>query len=132
VVLQVFLAGLFAFPGSAGQDPYHVHIVLGGTPAERARALTRHLLDEREGIDDAFPPEASPGGGQADAIGVHVFSVRGSNDVGPAVFSTEGSGALLAATVPQIPVPADVSWVRVPVSLSASQTAPFLLDPPPR
>ncbi len=129
-VLCVMLLGLYAFPGSAGQDPYHIHIVIGGTPAERARALVFHLLHEREGIDTAELPLMPGSAGRFP--GVHVFSVHGTDTGGAAVLSAETSGAVLLAAIPQVPVPSQTSWTPPFPLAGIPQTAPPTPEPPPR
>lgn len=130
-VLCMMLPGLFAFPTSAGQDPYHIHIVVGGTRADRARALASHLLRERKGIDDAEPPTAPSTLGRTGS-GVRVFSLRGNDDGGPAVLSLESGGAILQAAVPQVPVPSQTDRYIASPLLGVPQTALATPDPPPR
>ena len=130
-VVGVMLLGLFAFPTSAGQDPYHFHLVIGGTPASRAQALVSHFLRQREGIDDAGPPGPSAAGARG-LPDVRVFSLRGNDDSGAAVLSLESSGAALQATAPQILVPDHAVWFLACPLLGVPQTALATPDPPPR
>ena len=130
-VLGVMLLGLYAYPGSAGQDPYHAHIVVGGTPAGRARALVFHILHEREGIDDAELPMAL-GAGWTGLAGVRVISIRGNDGGGAAVLNTQTSGAVLLAAIPQVPAPSQSAWTMASPSSGAPQTALPTPDPPPR
>ncbi len=130
-VVGVMLLGLFAFPTSAGQDPYHFHLVIGGTPASRARALVSHLLRQREGIDDAEPPGPSAAGAHG-FPDVRVFSLRENDDGGSAVLSLESGGAALQATVPTIAVPSQTVWSLASPLLGVPQTALATPDPPPR
>ncbi len=130
-VLGVMLLGLFAFPTSAGQDPYHIHLVIGGTPASRARALVSHLLRQREGIDDAELPGPSAAGAR-EFSDVRVFSLRKNDDSSSAVLSLESRGAALQATVPTIAVPSQTIWSPACPLLGVPQTALAMPDPPPR
>jgi hypothetical protein len=132
LVLSSFLAGVFSSSGSGGRDPYHVHIVIGGTPSERTHALVLHLIRDRAGIEDALPPAPQPAVGGGQSARVYVLLVRGDDGFGPAIFSPDEIGALLAASVPPVPAPSRMSWVSVAQWLSVPQTAPFLPDPPPR
>jgi hypothetical protein len=128
--LCALLVGLFAFPGSGGQDPYHTHIVIGGTSAERARALALHLLHEREGIDVEVAV-GSDADGRTGSAGVHVYSIR-TNDGGPAVLSMEAGGAVLLVAAPPVPAPSRAPWVATYPQVGIPQVAPPTLDPPPR
>lgn len=123
--------GLFAFPTSAGMDPSHSHIVVGGTPAERARALASHLLRERERIESGEPPAALATAGQP-GVGVRVFSLRGNDDAGPAVLSLETGGAALQSVIPQIPVPSQNVRFIASARRVVPHTAVATPDPPPR
>jgi hypothetical protein len=42
--VSLVILGLFAFPGSGGQDPYHIHVVIGSTPANAPGSIPRRLL----------------------------------------------------------------------------------------
>lgn len=130
--LSVVIPGLFAFPGSGGQDPSHTHVVIGSTPAERARALVRHLLRERAGIDS--PPLAALSITEAfDATPhVRVFSVRRDDGCAPAVFARDAGGATLAPATWRIPAPVPTPRVRMYLTLGHAQTASPIPEPPPR
>lgn len=129
LVVSVFLAA--AVPGG-GWNTNHVHFVIGGTPSERARALALHLNAESAGLDEAPSPTPTPAAGGGGSGTVRVLSVRGDGGSGPAVFSADGNGTLLAATVQQIPVPSHTDWVHVPALLNVPRSLPSLLEPPPR
>jgi hypothetical protein len=126
-LVGAMLLGLFAFPTSAGQDPYHLHLVIGGTPASRALALVSHLRRERERIDDVEPPAGARG-----FPDVRVFSLRVNDDGGSAVLSLESGGAALQATSPTIAVPSQTAWSLACPPVGVPQTALATPDPPPR
>lgn len=130
-VLCIMLPGLFAFPMTAAQDPNHIHIAVGGTPAERVRALASHLRREQEGIDDAEPPTV-PHAAQRIRFGVRVFSLRANDDGGPAVLSLESGGAVLQAAAPQAPITSQTDRYIASALLGVPQTALATPDPPPR
>jgi hypothetical protein len=129
----VLALALFAFPGGGGADPRHVHIVVGGTPAERARALALHLLYEHGGIDDVTAPIV-PSAARAVRAGAaaRVLSIRGNGDGGSAVLTVGRSGSILLAAGPR--VPAAPSWSRVTHGPASRGPHPVLFapDPPPR
>ena len=126
----VFL-GLVAFPGGAGRDPHHVHLVVGGTPAERARALALHLVRERAGVDGGTPPPATPAAERTGSAGARVFSLRG-NGGGPAVLSVGRSGAVLNAAAHLMPVPSQASRAAAYSPSRVPHIVPSTPDPPPR
>lgn len=130
-VFFVMSLGLFAFPTSAGMDPSHSHIVVGGTPAERARALASHLVREREGVATGESPAAPSTAGRP-GFRVRVFSLRGHNDAGPAVLSLESGGAVLQTAIPHIPVPSQTVRRIACSPRVAPHTTVSTPDPPPR
>lgn len=130
-LLALLAAGLFAFPSNAGQDPYHAHVVVGGTPAEQARALAHHLLGEREGIDDGGPPMAFGAARGVPFPGVHVISIRGGGG-GAAVLSIEGSGVAALAAAPHVPAPARARGVVTHDPSRVPQATLPTPEPPPR
>jgi hypothetical protein len=131
-LVGAMLLGLFAFPTSAGQDPYHLHLVIGGTPASRALALVSHLRRERERIDDMEPLTVPTAAGARGGPDVRVFSLRGNDDSGSAVLSLESGGAALQATSPTIAVPSQTAWSLACPPVGVPQTALATPDPPPR
>lgn len=131
-LLALLAGGLFTFPSTAGHDPYHAHIVVGGTPAARARALARHLLREREGTDNGEPPAAPGVVGGVMFPGVRVISIRGTDSGGPAVLSVQGSGTAALAGIPQIPAPVRAWRVVTHRSSRVLETSVPAPDPPPR
>ncbi len=130
--VSLVILGLFAFPGSGGQDPYHIHVVIGSTPAERARALAQHLLRERAGIDSPPPAAVSITEAFDATTRVRVFSVRRDGGCAPAVFARDAGGATLASATWRIPAPAPAPRIRMCLPLGCPQTAPSIPEPPPR
>jgi hypothetical protein len=127
VVLGVFLAGLLA-SGGAEPDPYHAHLVIGGTPAERARALAAHLRHEAAGTHDRpVFGEAAP----APSSGVRVFSLHGQADHS-AVWSGGGIVDFLAPAPASLYPPRPAFADRLLPPAATPNTAPLASDPPPR
>jgi hypothetical protein len=129
----VVAVALFAYPGG-GADPHHVHIVVGGTPAERAKALALHLLQERNGIDGERPP-AVPAYARPAAhtrTGARVLSIRQNGDGGLAVLTIDRSGFVVLAAVPCVPAASSRSRVASATPLRITHAVRFNPDPPPR
>ena len=106
-----------------------MHMVIGGTPAQRAQALAAHLAGELSG---RYEPLVL---GVPDALGkgrVGVVSLGASDGGGPAVLSGANGVGFTA--------PAPLWFVLPAYSVSASAPAPLILtarvvpalDPPPR
>jgi len=117
VALLVLLAlgfGIFAYPGTGGLDPRHTHIVIGGTAAERARALARHLLRERAAVNDAVPFVGLTGGAQG-LLEVLVYSIRQGNNSGPALVAVTVPGGALAAAHADVGAPSEGPRRYVPL-----------------
>jgi len=127
--LGVAAAALLASGGE--RDPAHMHVVIGGTPAQRAQALAAHLAGELSGQDDGPTfgvPQALAGG----AGHVRVVSVGASDGGGPAVLSSGNGVDFTAPALAWLPAPGVTrpSRVALPaVLMNASVPAP---DPPPR
>lgn len=116
----------------AEADPYHEHILVGGTAAERLSALTHHLYHH---VASPWSPTRSPqtAGGDLAAItgGSCVVSVLSSNAAGAAVFALGGAGLVGAGrcVAPDPPLAGRV--VMAPFALWWEVTL-LTPDPPPR
>jgi hypothetical protein len=123
-------------PSAAQRTPHHDHVVVGGTPVERARVLAAHTRAMVGGpptgrhVGHAVPA-AGDANGAADQAAPRVLIVRGSAATGPTVFGTGGS-ALLASGWKSPPVMRPTVGTTVPTAVS--RCLPFLPtpDPPPR
>ena len=77
----------------AEADPYHEHILVGGTAAGQFSALTHHLYHH---VASPWPPTRSPQTGGVDPAAVAgascVVSVLSSSAAGAAVFALGGAG----------------------------------------
>jgi hypothetical protein len=123
---------------AAEHDPYHLHIVIGGTAVQRAEAMARHLHGGRSVAThrpDAAPA-AEPGLCGApdgpDAAGPRVFSVLPSVSLGAMVLSAAG----LSSAVPEAPcafvAACTSSRLAALPRLPFHQTILSVPDPPPR
>jgi hypothetical protein len=127
--LGVFLAGLLASAGSE-RDPYHGHIVIGGTMAERARVLAAHLRAEAGGNNAPVFGEIAPAPAGRTAA-ARVFSVQPRHG-GAAVWS--GGGALHVVTYAPVrlcPPPGSAGPSAATLG-GAPQVARGAAEPPPR
>ncbi|HLJ61878.1 MAG TPA: hypothetical protein VKZ50_19300 [bacterium] len=127
--LGVFLAGLLASAGSE-RSPYHAHIVIGGTLAERARVLAAHLQEEAGSdttpIFGELAPARAPRGGT-----IRVFSVL-PRDGGAALWSSGGALHVTAYAAIRLWPPhrgAGLSATRLD---GTPQVARSAAEPPPR
>jgi hypothetical protein len=109
-------------------DPFHVHVVIGGTPEQRAKALLTHHHHRfmsagchREETD-AWP---------ASGHGATVLSVSASTAVGASVLSTAGLG-IAGPAIPWALTCSPGSRL-LPVSQpTPRRLSPAPLEPPPR
>ncbi|MDR7422124.1 MAG: hypothetical protein QN159_06620 [Armatimonadota bacterium] len=143
-----------ADPGAARRTPYHEHVVIGGTAAERARVLAAHTraMVGHPPLPDLHAGHAVPrGSGPAPAGGwplgaegpvvggldgdgearARVLVLRAGGPVGPAVFGA-GGGAIMASSWPRLPAPRPLIGTVVPPWAPVHDTPPTALDPPPR
>ncbi len=116
----------------AEADPYHEHILVGGTAAEQLNALTHHLYHH---LSSPWPSTRSSqtNGGNLAAVagGSCVVSVLSSSAAGAAVFALGGAGLVGAG---RCVAPAPTLMSRVVMIPSAFWWDVTLLtpDPPPR
>lgn len=129
--LGVFLAGLLTSAGGE-RNPYHVHIVIGGTQVERTRALTAHLLREDAGAGNRPVFGEVVPGSLGHATRARVFSLQRGDDRGPAVWSGGGAVDFLVQASAHIPAPAPDPTPAASAPADASQLARPASDPPPR
>ncbi len=91
------LVAMLVFPllgfSMAEADPYHEHVLVGGTAAEQLRALTNHLYHH---VGYPWPPthRSQKDGGDPVAVadGTCVVSVLSRTAVGAAMFALGGAG----------------------------------------
>lgn len=129
--LGVFLAGLLTSAGGE-RNPYHVHIVIGGTQVERTRALAAHLLREEAGASSR-PVFGEVVPGPLDrATRARVFSLQRGDDRSPAVWSGGGAVDFLVQASAHIPPPPPTLTPVGSASADAPQLAGRVSVPPPR
>ncbi len=102
-------------------DPYHTHVVVGGTPREQAHALAHHRHD-RAAHEDMTQTHDRPG--------VRVLSVTSGPLPGTVVSVAGGASASVARIEIPAPQPSGtmVALSRVPGCSATSE----VLAPPPR
>jgi len=131
-VVGVFLTSLLA-AGGGERDPLHDHIVIGGTPADRARALAAHLsgtAPASEGGTAIFGETVAALPGRS--AQVQVFVVTTPGDSGPAVLSGGGAIALLAQAPIRFVTPTSKPASSAACTLGAPQRDLSTSEPPPR
>jgi hypothetical protein len=117
----------------AEADPYHEHIMVGGTAAEQLHTLAQHLYHRGTA---QRPPAASVHTGSVDPAAVtdypsRMVSVLSSGAVGAAVFAL-GGPVLVEAGRCLVLAPAAAGRVVMTPSTSWRTFILPLLDPPPR
>ncbi len=118
-------------PHALEGDPYHEHIVVGGSPVDQARALAAHLhhrsvpLRHESSNRVVTGSCASPSTDNVQVVSVHSGSAAGSAVIGfPNTIAAAGhSGA---------PIPTLTSPVVVPSPLHTLEIILLVPDPPPR
>ncbi len=112
-------------------DPYHEHIIVGGSPADQARALAEHLRHFSvpwpqdaprplaTGCDD-YPGNARP----------RVFAVHGGSAAGSSVIGLGNAAAMEGQLV--VPVPPSVRLAVIPSPANPFDVILPVPDPPPR
>jgi hypothetical protein len=140
VVLALFLASVLD-PAAVDRDPEHTHVVVGGTPAEQARALAAHTqrahasemlhrrLPGEQTARDARTPWARATG--EESAGAIVLSVRSGEASASSVVGLTGGGLVATATGAFRVSPA-VAPLEPARMLMSSGTTPSIPDPPPR
>ncbi|HEX9533196.1 MAG TPA: hypothetical protein VGA58_10535 [bacterium] len=117
----------------AEADPYHEHILVGGTAAEQLSALTHHLY--HHAASPWLPPTRSPQTNGMDpaavAGGFCVVSVLSSGAVGAAVFALGGAG-LVGIGRCVAPVPTLAGRIVMVPSAFWWEVNVLTPDPPPR
>lgn len=132
-VATAFFVLLLSAPHSTEWDSNHLHIVVGGTPAEQARALAAHLAHNEESAhaETTLPTAREP------AKPARLRGTTGrvlSIESGAAEESvSEISGAIIAATFQgSLPRPLAFGRLAFFVPLFLPELVLFLSDPPPR
>jgi len=131
-VVGVFLTTAFA-AGGGERDPLHDHIVIGGTAADRARALAAHLSGNTpggEGGTATFGETVETLAGRS--AEVQVFVVTTPGDSGPAVLSGGGAVGFLAQAPIRLVTPPSKPAPSAPSPLGAPQRDLSTSEPPPR
>jgi hypothetical protein len=128
-----------ADPGTVERDPYHLHLVIGGTPAQRADALAHHRHHGhdrlhrpaeplgRDGADAARPRGEPPGGPDAP----RVVSLFPGSVPGAMVLSAAGL-ALATAAAANPTAPPMTGQVARPERPRVARVVLPVPDPPPR
>jgi hypothetical protein len=150
----VLVLAAVADPDAARRTPYHEHVVVGGTAAERARALVAHARamvghppgtdvhgrhevpghvgpSPADGRSSAAGPSASSGPEADDQARVRVLVLRAGGPAGPAVFGT-GGGAVLVSASPRLLAPRPFVGTVAPPWAPVPDAPPTTPDPPPR
>jgi hypothetical protein len=134
----VRLVAPVADPRAVERDPYHLHLVIGGTPAQRAGALAHHrhhghdsprCIAElgRDGADATRPDDEVVGGSE----GPRVVSLFPGATPGTMILGTAGLAlATAAASTPT--APRMTGAVARPATLRLARAALPVPDPPPR
>ena len=127
--LGVAATALLASGGAS--DPAHTHVVIGGTPAQRAHALAAHLSGELTGGygGPTFGALEALAGGAGPA---HVVSVGASDGGGPAVLNGGGGVDFTAATPVWRAALTASSPSRVGARVVITSRSVPASDPPPR
>lgn len=135
----LFGAGLFVavsllsalHPQLVERDPLHLHVVIGGTRIEQARALAAHFrgsaADRPAPSQDKTHEFCSAG----HAAVANVLSIRGGEPTGTRVFSVSGAIATGSAAALRPAVPPAIRFSMQP-ELPARILTPSVPDPPPR
>ena len=128
VLLALPLLG-FSVPEA---DPYHEHILVGGTAAEQLSALTYHLYHH---LASPWLPSRHPGNAEASPAtvtgGPCMVSVLSSSAAGAAVFALGGAG-LVGASRCVAPNPTLAGPVVMTPSAFWWEVILLTADPPPR
>jgi hypothetical protein len=109
-------------------DPFHAHVVIGGTPEQRAKALLTHHHHRFMPVG-CHREETDPSPASGD--GATVLSISASTAAGASVLNTAGlgiAGPAIRWALTCVPGPK-----LLPVSQpTPRRLAPAPLDPPPR
>jgi hypothetical protein len=115
----------------AEADPYHEHILVGGTSTEQLQVLTHHLYHH---IAFPLPPTRSSQtdrGVPATVGSSCVVSVLSSGAAGAAMFALGGAG-LVGAGRCVVPDPPLAGRVVMTPAAFRWEVSPLTPDPPPR
>lgn len=122
------------------RDPYHLHLVIGGTPAQRAEALAHHRHHGHErprgsvgglGRKGSRPPR-TVGETREDRRAPRVVSVLPGTAPGAVVHSATGLVVATAAAPARPTGPRATGLVTRPASQRVMHEALPVPDPPPR
>ncbi|MDR7521633.1 MAG: hypothetical protein QN168_04125 [Armatimonadota bacterium] len=122
------------------RDPYHLHLVIGGTPAQRAEALAhhRHHDHDRPHGSAGHPGRHWTGGGQTQRMAQgdpqvpRVVSVLPGTASGAMVLSTTGLSVATVAAPAGPPAPRATGQIAGLAPPRVARVAIPVPDPPPR
>ncbi len=113
------------------RNPLHLHVVVGGTSVEQARALAAHFRGTAESPTARSSIRRAEACGEGHAAEAHVLSIRAGDATSTSVSSV---GALIAAGGAAAPLPAVIPPARLTMlpDVPARVFTPSVPDPPPR
>lgn len=118
-------------PQLAERDPLHLHVVMGGTSVEQARALAAHLRGSADSRPGVFQDRTHELCSESHVPEAHVHCIRGGEPTSTSVFSMSGAVAAGGAAAFVPPAPQAVRLGMRP-ELPARIFTPSVPDPPPR
>ena len=118
-------------PHALEGDPYHEHVIVGGSPTDQARALAAHLRHfARPVLQHSVGTGATGCNDHSSHAGARVLSIRGDSGTGSSVIGLGNAVAMEARTA--VPI---APSARLAVIYFSANTLDVILpvpDPPPR